>query len=59
MIPILQGEERPSKLELLKRGYTAQQSVFTNRAKSAEAVTQASYVVAQEISSRSKPFSLQ
>uniref|UniRef100_UPI0037E96EB7 general transcription factor II-I repeat domain-containing protein 2-like n=1 Tax=Semicossyphus pulcher TaxID=241346 RepID=UPI0037E96EB7 len=53
----LTGEERTSKLEQLKRGYTAQQSVFTNLAKSGEAVTQASYVVAQEIARRSKPFS--
>lgn len=46
------GEEHTSKLEQLKRGYTAQQSVFTNLAKSGEAVTQASYVVAQEIARR-------
>uniref|UniRef100_A0A8C5BW02 SPIN-DOC-like zinc-finger domain-containing protein n=1 Tax=Gadus morhua TaxID=8049 RepID=A0A8C5BW02_GADMO len=51
------GEERTGKLEQLKRGYTAQQSVFTNLTKSGEAVTQASYVVAQEITRRSKPFS--
>uniref|UniRef100_A0A672FRL1 SPIN-DOC-like zinc-finger domain-containing protein n=1 Tax=Salarias fasciatus TaxID=181472 RepID=A0A672FRL1_SALFA len=50
-------EERTSKLEQLKRGYNAQQLVFTNLAKSGKAVTQASYVVAQEIARRSKPFS--
>ena len=49
------GDERTSKLEQLKRGYAAQQSVFTNLAKSGEAATQASYVVAQEIARRSKP----
>ena len=41
----------------MRRGYTAQQSMFTNLAKSSEAVTEASYVVTQEISRRSKPFS--
>uniref|UniRef100_A0A8C5CPG7 SPIN-DOC-like zinc-finger domain-containing protein n=1 Tax=Gadus morhua TaxID=8049 RepID=A0A8C5CPG7_GADMO len=51
------GEERTGKLEQLKRGNAAQQSVFTNLTKSGEAVTQASYVVAQEITRRSKPFS--
>lgn len=51
------GKDRTSKLELLKRGYTAQQSVFTSLSKTGEAVTQASYVVAQEIAKWSKPFS--
>ncbi|KAJ4941574.1 hypothetical protein JOQ06_011453 [Pogonophryne albipinna] len=51
------GKERRTKLEQLQRGLTAQQSVFTNLAKSGEAVTQASYVVAHEIARRSKPFS--
>ncbi|XP_077093645.1 general transcription factor II-I repeat domain-containing protein 2B-like [Siphateles boraxobius] len=51
------GKERTSKLEQLKRGYTAQQSLFTNLVKTGEAVTQASYVVAQEIAKWSKPFS--
>lgn len=39
-------EERTSKLEQMKRGYTAQQSMFTNLAKPTEAVTEANYVVA-------------
>ncbi|KAJ4942397.1 hypothetical protein JOQ06_012263 [Pogonophryne albipinna] len=51
------GKERRTKLEQLQRGLTVQQSVFTNLAKSGEAVTQASYVVAHEIARRSKPFS--
>ncbi|KAK0135368.1 General transcription factor II-I repeat domain-containing protein 2B [Merluccius polli] len=51
------GKKCTSKLVQLKRGYTAQQSVFTNLAKSGEAVTQASYLVAQEIARWSKPFS--
>ena len=51
------GEDRTAKVKQLKRGYAAQQSVFTNLTKSGEAVTQASYVVAQEIARRSKPFS--
>ncbi|KAJ4940318.1 hypothetical protein JOQ06_026626 [Pogonophryne albipinna] len=51
------GKERRTKLEQLQSGLTAQQSVFTNLAKSGEAVTQDSYVVAHEIARRSKPFS--
>ncbi|KAJ3613949.1 hypothetical protein NHX12_017527 [Muraenolepis orangiensis] len=39
------GKERTTKLEQFQRGLTAQQSVFTNLAKSGEAVTQASYGV--------------
>ena len=52
------GEECTAKLEQFQRGLTAQLSVFTNLVKSGEAVTQASYVVAQEIARRSKPFIL-
>lgn len=51
------GKERINKLEQLKRGYTAQQSMFTNLAKSGEAVTEASYLVARETARWSKPFS--
>ena len=39
------GEEHTGKLEQMKRGYTAQQSMFTNVDKSSEAVTEATYVV--------------
>lgn len=51
------GEERKCKVEQFQRGLSAQQSVFTNLVKSSEAVTQASYVVAHEIATRSKQFS--
>ena len=46
-----------TKLEQIHTDLAAQQSVFTNLEKLGEAVTQASYVVVQEIARQSKLFS--
>lgn len=61
MIPIIKpttnSPVRSAPVSLTNLKEATLPSVFTNLAKSGEAVTQASYVIVQEIASRSKPFS--
>jgi hypothetical protein len=53
----LQGQVRTYKLNLLKKSLKSQQSVFKEVSEDAESYVKASYIIAQKIDKRSKPFS--
>jgi len=51
------GDQRKQKVESLRKGLIAQQSIFKKVTQNKEAAVHASYVVAHEIAKRGKPFS--
>jgi hypothetical protein len=53
----LQGQVRTDKLNLLKKSLKLQQSVFKEVSEDAESYVKVSYIIAQKIVKRSKPFS--
>jgi hypothetical protein len=53
----LQDQVQTDKLNLLKKSLKTQQSVFKEVSEDAESYVKASYITAQKISKRSKPFS--